>query len=154
MSILARLALMSAAMMLLAACTARPSETGPDDDAANPDAGAVTIPEVTGNEQDDFARLDAMKTDARALARADGCATSGQCRSAPLGAKPCGGPWEYLVYCSVSTDSAALYRQLDAVRQFEDSLNRHYHRASTCDLAIPPQMRVEGSVCRAVDQAP
>ena len=134
-----------AGALILASCTQPPAETG-----ADPDTVRTTVaPTVTGNEQQDMAALERLKSEARQLARADGCSTSDECRAAPMGAKPCGGPWEYLVYCSVTTDSATLHRHLELLRQFEDSLNRHYQRASTCDMILEPTPVLEGNTCRA-----
>lgn len=141
-------------LILVAACTQRPSETSPNDEAGGSNIELGTPPAITGDEQQDFAALERMKEDARALANANGCSEVGQCRTAPLGAKPCGGPWEYILYCSVSTDSVALYRRLEMVRQFEDSLNRRYVRVSTCDMAMPPQVTLEGNACRAANPSP
>lgn len=134
-----------AAALILASCTQPPAETGADPDTTR----ASVVPVVSGNEQQDMAALERLKSEARQLARADGCSTSDQCRAAPMGAKPCGGPWEYLVYCSVTTDSATLHRHLELLRQFEDSLNKRYQRGSTCDMILEPTVVLEGNSCRA-----
>ena len=135
-----------ALIFLLAACAQRPSETEM--------GGAAALPDISGNEEQDFATLARLKTEARAMARADGCASAGQCRALPMGAKPCGGPWEYLVYCSLTTDEAALRAHLDQLRQFEDSLNRRYSRGSTCDMVMEPATVLDGGSCRAGSPAP
>ena len=137
--------------LLLGACTQPPPEAAPDE-IGGPSTGVGAMPAVTGDEQRDMAALDRLKQEARALAKADGCSAAAQCRTAPLGAKPCGGPWEYLVYCSVTTDSSALYRHLDHVRQYEDSLNTRYGRASTCELVMAPPVVLEGNTCRAANR--
>jgi hypothetical protein len=107
------------------------SRTGPDTAAAR---AAV-------------ARLEA---DARALVKTDGCATSGQCRTAQVGVKSCGGPRDYLVYCAASTDSVALFRKLDELRAAESEYNKISGMMSTCELRLPPKAAVQGGSCREV----
>ena len=133
-------------ILLLAGCAQRPSEAER--------GGAAASPVISGNEEQDFATLARLVTEARQMARADGCTSAGQCRTAPMGAKPCGGPWEYLVYCSLTTDETALRAHLERLRQFEDSLNRRYGRGSTCDMAMEPATVLQGGSCRAATRAP
>ena len=134
-------------LALAIACAQPPSETGTG-------GGAAALPTISGDERQDMATLERLRSEARTMAKADGCQEAGQCRSAPMGAKPCGGPWEYLVYCSISTDEAALRAHLDRLRQFEDSLNRRYGRGSTCDMVMEPRLGLEGGACRATAGAP
>ena len=101
-----------------------------------------------------MATRDRLRAEARQMARADGCAESGQCRTRPMGAKPCGGPWEYLVYCSLTTDEKALDAHLERLRQFEDSLNRRYGIGSTCDMAMEPEVALQSGSCRAAMRSP
>ena len=133
-------------VLLAAACAQPPAESGTGDGAARP--------VISGDEQQDMATLERLRTEARQMARADGCTSAGECRSAPMGAKPCGGPWEYLVYCSLTTDEGTLRAHLERLRQFEDSLNRRYARASTCDMVLEPSVVIEGGSCRAAPRAP
>ncbi len=86
----------------------------------------------TGVQKTDWAQIVALEDEAKALVKADGCASAGQCRTAPVGSRACGGPRYYLVYCSLTTDSAALYRKLDAVTAAEREFNARYQLASTC----------------------
>jgi hypothetical protein len=60
------------------------------------------------------------------------------CRTLPLGAKPCGGPWTYLVYSAEASNSdrldalAADYDRIDSAR------NRACGLASTCEVTAAP----------------
>ena len=94
------------------------------------------------------ARLAQLEADARALTKADGCNTSSQCRTAPVGARACGGPRTYLVYCGASTDSVALYRKLDSLRALEIRYNTTSGMVGTCDIRTPPTVTVQGGRCR------
>lgn len=104
-------------------------------------------PETT--EAEDRAELARLEAEARALVRPDGCAQPGDCRSAPLGAKACGGPRTYVVYCAATTDTVALFRKLERHRRAEAAFNEKYGMPSTCDLASPPQTELAGGTCTA-----
>jgi hypothetical protein len=100
----------------------------------------------------DQARLRELETQARALAKAEGCDRADQCAAAPLGAKACGGPRAYLVYCKATTDEAALLRALDELKRAEEAYNRAAGLVSDCMLVVPPEVRAEGGTCMAATQ--
>jgi hypothetical protein len=94
-------------------------------------------------------RLQRLEREARALARADGCQSSGECRAAPVGDRPCGGPRTYVVYCARTTDSVALYRKLDELARAERAYNQQQGLFSTCEFRAPPRVVASGGDCRA-----
>jgi hypothetical protein len=94
-------------------------------------------------------RVQRLEREARALARADGCQTSGDCRTAPVGDRPCGGPRTYIVYCARTTDSVALHRKLDELTRAERAYNAEQGLASTCEFRMPPSVVASGGSCRA-----
>jgi hypothetical protein len=70
------------------------------------------------------------------------------CRILPIGAKPCGGPWGYLVYSKEASNESRLkrlierYDKLDEIRNIEEGL------VSTCDVAQPPDLTVKNGSCK------
>ena len=100
--------------------------------------------------ESDSSRVVRLEAEARAIARTDGCTSADQCRSAPVGDRPCGGPRTYIVYCARTTDSVALYRTLDELKTAEQEFNRKSGRASTCEFRLPPSVGVSGGQCTAV----
>jgi hypothetical protein len=94
-------------------------------------------------------RVQRLEREARELARADGCQTSGDCRAAPVGDRPCGGPRTYVVYCARTTDSVALYRKLDELARAERAYNEQQGLVSTCEFRMPPRVVASGGSCRA-----
>ena len=104
---------------------------------------------LTGDQKADWAQIVALEDQAKALVKTDGCSSAAQCRTAPVGSRACGGPRYYLVYCSQTTDSAALFRKLDAVAGAERAYNERYKIASTCEFMIPPTVALAGSSCQA-----
>jgi hypothetical protein len=105
-------------------------------------------PEQTqqGADQENIAR---MEREARSIAKTEGCASSDQCRSAPVGERACGGPRDYIVYCARTTDSAALYRKLDELKKAEMEFNKKSGAMSTCEFRMPPSVGVSGGQCTA-----
>jgi hypothetical protein len=103
----------------------------------------------TGDQKADWAQIVALEDQAKALVKADGCNSAGECRSAPVGSRACGGPRYYLVYCSKTTDSAALFQKLDAVASAERAYNEHYQIGSTCEFRMPPTVALSGGFCKA-----
>jgi hypothetical protein len=90
-----------------------------------------------------------LEREVRALALPGGCQSSGECRAAPVGDRPCGGPRTYVVYCARTTDSVALYRKLDELARAERAHNQEQGLASTCEFRTPPAVTAESGSCRA-----
>jgi hypothetical protein len=103
----------------------------------------------TGDQKADWAQIVALEDQAKALVKADGCNSAGECRTAPVGSRACGGPRYYLVYCSKTTDSAALFQKLDAVANAERAYNERYQVGSTCEFRMPPTVALSGGSCKA-----
>jgi hypothetical protein len=97
---------------------------------------------------DDRVRLARLEREARALVRMEGCAKASDCRIAPLGWRGCGGPRTYLAYCVASTDSTALFRKLDELKEAEMAYNQKSGMVSTCEMRLPPTVTAEGGSCR------
>jgi hypothetical protein len=126
--------------LLLAACVAAQCNSGQEPLVPTP------RPPVDASDADRLARLE---REARAIARAEGCSGVDQCRTAPVGERPCGGPRTYIVYCVRTTDSTALYRKLAELRQAETEYNRKNNIASTCEFRMPPEVDLVGGSCVA-----
>lgn len=103
---------------------------------------------VTGDKEVDWEGILKLEAEAKALVKAEGC-SAGQCRTAPVGSRACGGPRYYLVYCARTTDSAALFAKLDAVAAAERAYNVKYQVMSTCEFRTPPHVGVTGAMCAA-----
>lgn len=103
----------------------------------------------TGDQKADWGQIVALENQAKALVKAEGCSSVAQCRTAPVGSRACGGPRYYLVYCAQTTDSAALFRKLDAVGAAEREYNTRYKLMSTCEFRMPPTIVLSGGSCQA-----
>jgi hypothetical protein len=130
-----------AVVMVLAACA---QQTGGA--PSGPDGDKIVL---TGDQKADWAQIVALENEAKALVQTDGCSSAWDCRTAPVGSRACGGPRYYLVYCSRTTDSTALFRKLDAVAAAEREFNSRYQIVSTCEFRLPPKVALSGSSCQA-----
>jgi hypothetical protein len=127
-----------AAMIVTASACAR-TDPPPESPPAGPGASLTA----------DSATIARLEREARAIARADGCADVGQCLTAAVGERACGGPRDYIVYCARTTDTAALHRKLAELRQAEIDLNQRTGAVSTCEFREPPATQLVTNTCRA-----
>lgn len=130
----------------LIACTQRavtPADSGAGTNPPDANAG------VPANQQSDWAAIEKIEAEAKTIAKTGGCAVTGDCRSAPVGSRACGGPRYYLPYCAKTTDSVALFRKLDEVAKAEQAYNKKYNLASTCEFRMPPTVNAVGGSCVA-----
>jgi hypothetical protein len=93
-------------------------------------------------------RLVRLEQEARALAKTQGCSGVDACRTAPVGWRGCGGPRSYVVYCAATTDTVALMRKLKELEDAERAYNASSGMMSTCELRMPPGVRLDGGRCR------
>ena len=100
-------------------------------------------------EESDRAKLVEMRGEIDALIGEAAGASIADCRYAGLGAKPCGGPWEYIVYSVSSTDSTALAIRLTEYDAFEAEMNELYGYVSDCSVPAIPVLAYEDGRCIA-----
>src|SRR5215213_2529732 len=78
-----------------------------------PETSGDRAPASTVSSEDaDRKTIEKLEAQARAIATADGCAVSADCRAAAIGVRGCGGPRDFILYCSTTTDSASLARRI------------------------------------------
>lgn len=132
------------AVALCACACARAADQGPGAQAAalSDEAAPADGPRC------DPGLIQALESDARALANPAGCTDVRECRTAPVGVQACGGPRDYVVYCSASTDEKALLRSLDQLARREDRYNRQCDIVSICIFYEPPPLALVDGVCQ------
>jgi hypothetical protein len=101
------------------------------------------------DQETEHQNLQRLEAEARALANASGCTTAGSCQSAAVGAKACGGPRSYVVYCATTTDVPRLTQALEALRKAEEAYNQRHGIVSDCAMVLPPRVELSGGQCRA-----
>jgi hypothetical protein len=90
-----------------------------------------------------------LEREARALAGTGGCTDASGCGVAPIGARPCGGPREYIAYCRATTDSARLFAKLAELERAERAANARSGVGSICSMVMPPAPALVGGRCTA-----
>ena len=95
--------------------------------------------------------LDAMYKAVTDMIAEPVCSTSLQCSSVALGAKPCGGPWRYLVYSNVTVNERELQRRAAELFAFELEYNRRNRMVSDCIGIGRPTPGCVDSMCVNVD---
>ena len=92
------------------------------------------------DEDADLARLAAFREEALLLIGEASCSEIGECRSLPFGAKPCGGPREYLIYSIINSDTLKFREKVDEYNSWNEVLNKRYGYMSDCMLVEEPQL--------------
>lgn len=72
------------------------------------------------------------------------CTSNQQCRTVPMGAKPCGGPQGYMAYSIATADPAKVADLAERYRQEKEAANARSGMASDCRAVTDP-----GAVCRS-----
>ena len=103
------------------------------------------------SEEEDRRRLDEMYAKIVEYIGTPYC-SEGDCRLIGVGSKPCGGPWEYLIYSAATVDEQHLQSLVNAHSAFEDYMNMKYGYMSTCDVPVAPILECHEGICRAARQ--
>lgn len=93
-------------------------------------------------------QADKLATEAKALAKTDGCAKVEECAVAGFGHKACGGPREFIAYCSKTTDEKSLLSKLAELEKAEQKWQEETGEVSTCNLLRRPPPRLIEGQCR------
>ena len=86
--------------------------------------------------QNSLVNLLVLKANIESLANASVCGEEFECRYIAFGSKPCGGPWEYLIY-TTSIDTDELTTLVEEYNQLEANYNVNCDAVSDCMAAIP-----------------
>lgn len=87
--------------------------------------------------EDRLQDLTILKANINQIASASICSEEFECRYIAFGSKPCGGPWEYLIY-STSIDTANLRSLVETYNMLETAYNSNCNAISDCSAPQPP----------------
>lgn len=73
-----------------------------------------------------------------------------QCRLAPLGHKPCGGPASYLVYSVRDLDESALLAAIAQYNKLDQAQQQAIGLVSDCAIVPQPVVTLQNGVCVAM----
>lgn len=97
----------------------------------------------------DRADLDELRTEILEMAGDASASDVVFCREIALGVKPCGGPWEYVIYSVEQTDSVALQLKVAEYNSLQRKYNEETGQISDCAYVTPPGVDLAGGSCVA-----
>ena len=99
-------------------------------------------------EQSDRARLAKLKTAIDAEIGKARARRLTQCKVIAFGAKPCGGPWKYLVYSRQQTNEPRLRQLVDTYYNLEKKYNKKNKIGSDCGFVEQPEVMLLDGICQ------
>jgi hypothetical protein len=100
-------------------------------------------------QEEDQQELEALADKINDIVGDASCNDVGDCRTIAFGSKPCGGPWSYLVYSIIDTDTLLLSARVELYNSEEAAYNRKWGIASDCMVVPPPRLICEDGHCTA-----
>jgi len=79
------------------------------------------------------------------------CTRPNQCRTIGMGAKPCGGVSQYLIYSTGVTDSVALKNLVGRYNTLSREMNDRHHLISDCMVVLPPDVGCVDGRCGRIE---
>lgn len=70
-----------------------------------------------------------------------------QCAIMPIGVKPAGGPWGYLVYSTKDIDQSKLEELVNDYNKLDAERNEESDAFSTADFATEPSLKIQDGSC-------
>lgn len=78
------------------------------------------------------------------------CTNAGQCQSAAIGVKPCGGPTHFVIYSGVTTSEEQLLNLINQYNQINQAYNEALNLGSDCAVETPPNLGCVDGNCAAI----
>ncbi len=64
-----------------------------------------------------------------------------------VGARPCGGPWEYRVFSTTDGEPGRVLELVAAYNARNAEMNERFELVSTCEYVAPPEVALEDGRC-------
>ena len=93
------------------------------------------------------ARMAEIEANVEALIANKACNGGDDCAAIAWGSKPCGGPWDYLVYAPSNVDVPQLEQLVEEYNQLQDEVNRLKELGSDCALVEEPELQCSDDLC-------
>lgn len=127
----------------------KPMPAEADSNAATPPGNADSSKPRAAVDSGRVASLADLRAEVMRLIGDAACSDVSQCRAIAFGTKPCGGPWQYLVYSTATTDSTALAAAVARYNSQEAALNKSEGRVSDCSFVAPATLKRVNGRCVA-----
>ena len=162
---LALAAAVAAAVLALAACTQPTPGESPDGPSARPaPAESLAVPPQPGPprpgppaapgdsafaSEADYRQQRAQAVAALQAAVSTEATGADACVAVPYGERPCGGPTDWAVVSSSSSDVDRVRGLASRVAALDARANRQFERFSTCEVQLPPTVALRDGQCTA-----
>lgn len=95
-------------------------------------------------------KMESLKAEIESLVNLSCSAGEGvlSCAAIGLGAKPCGGHWEYLIYSAEATDVDLLDAKVAEYNILSEAYNERTDAVSDCMLVVAPTLDCFDGVCQ------
>lgn len=115
-------------------------------------AAGCDFPDLAPGPLELQARLDELAVEIDDLVGDGSCEDADGCSATAFGARACGGPESYLVYCADEVDEALLDELVDEFNQLARIQVSRSDSVSICTLVEEPDVGLRDGVCSAVDE--
>jgi hypothetical protein len=82
--------------------------------------------------------IDNLRAEIKKMADMSVCSDQYECFSTGIGAKPMGGPWEYIIYTG-SIDLVDFFAKIETLNELEAKYNEKYMIQPTGNVVLPPK---------------
>jgi hypothetical protein len=97
----------------------------------------------------DDQKLAQLRAEIEAFAKNKACSNGDNCKVLGIGAKPCGGPSEYIIYSLTNTDEKQLISKVNEYTNFQKEYNVKNQLVSDCLLIPIPTVDCVNGICTA-----
>lgn len=142
-------ALASTALLLLLVGCAPDNADNVEDPETSVGQHEPAIEENMVNDDFTLEDLEALRAQVKYIIGVPQASDPSQCRVVPFGAKPCGGPAQYLIYSTEVTDPNEIEPLITRYNEWSDIYNQREGLMSDCAIVPPISATVVDGVCVA-----
>jgi hypothetical protein len=88
-----------------------------------------------------------LNDDVLRLSQPAKCKVDSDCAALPMGIKPCGGPWKYILYSKKNAKLSKLKKRLDEYNKLDQQINETQQTMSDCSVTMKPELKCTNSMC-------
>ena len=98
-------------------------------------------------EQQDLDWLATQDSLIRTLAGVPACNGPRDCLALPMGDKPCGGPWRYLIVSRNAENTPMVEAMVMHYNDINAAMNERWGWGSDCEVLMPPDLICQNGIC-------
>lgn len=114
---------------------------------------AIPVVDEEGHQEAYMEELEQLKKEIEATVEtmngSSACGEDSPCVAIAFGAKPCGGPWEYLIVPSSVDYLGPLMEKVSGYNELEKEINEQFGLSSDCMFVEEPEVICKDGKCQA-----